>query len=430
MSREHSVGYTNRMATDRVLLLAATTAYQTADFQRAADRMGVEVVLGTDRCHVLAEVWPEGALALEFRDPAHAAAQIVEQAGRGFAGIVATDEKTSLIAALAAERLGLPFNPVEATRATGDKLRLRQRLADARVNQPGFRVVAVDCDPAALAAELQFPVVIKPRHLSTSRGVMRADTARELGDRFARLVRLLADPELIAKDPEAASSVLVEQFVAGPEVAFEGLLRGGRLQALALFDKPDPLDGPFFAETIYVTPSSLPAAVQQVIEARVAEATAAIGLCEGPVHAELRLGTGDPVVIEVAARSIGGLCGRALRFGAGISLEELVIAHAVRRDLRSARLAEATGVLMLPVPSAGVLRAITGVEAATAVPGVRELTITARIGEEVEPLPEGNKYLGFVFAVGEQPGEVVSALREANRTIGFTIAPLLRASSI
>jgi biotin carboxylase len=414
------------MATDRVLLLAPTTAYQTADFRRAAEAMGVEVTLGTDRCHVLAEVWPQGALALDFRDPPGAAAQIAEAAGASpIAGIIATDEKTALIGALAAELLGLPFNPVEATRATADKLRLRQRLAEAGVAQPAFRVVPLDSDPAVVARELRFPVVMKPRHLSTSRGVMRADDEHELRDRFARLRRLLADPELIARDPGAARSVLIEDFVPGPEVALEGLLRGGRLQALALFDKPDPLDGPFFAETIYVTPSSLPGAMQQAIEARVAEAAAAIGLCEGPVHAELRIGGGHPVVIEVAARSIGGLCGRALRFGAGLSLEEVIISHALRRDLACARTAEATGVLMLPVPRGGVLRAIDGVDDARRVPGVREVTITARVGEEVTPLPEGNKYLGFVFAAGDHATAVTAALRRAGLALRFTIAPLL-----
>jgi biotin carboxylase len=254
---------------------------------------------------------------------------------------------------------------------------------------------------------------------------MRADNADELADRFARLARLLASLAPVNRDAEAADSVLVEEFVAGPEVAFEGLLREGRLQQLALFDKPDPLDGPFFAETIYVTPSTLPPATQQAIAARVAEAAAAIGLYEGPVHAELRLGAGDPLVIEVAARSIGGLCGRALRFGAGISLEELVISHALRRELSANRTAEASGVLMLPVPRAGVLRAIDGVEDAARIPGVREVTITARPGEDVFPLPEGNKYLGFVFATGAHTDEVVAALREANARLHVRIAPLL-----
>jgi len=409
------------MARDRLLLLAATTAYQTDDFRRAADEFDVEVVLGTDRCHVLAEQWPEGSLALDFRDPPHAAAQIVEGAG-AVAGIVVTDERTAVIGALAAELLGLPFNPVEATRASGDKRRLRQRLAAGAIAQPAFLVVPVDVDPVALARELRFPVVIKPCHLSGSRGVMRADDGAQLGERLARLARLLADPAVIARDPEAAGSILIEDFVGGPEVAFEGLLRGGTLTTLALFDKPDPLDGPFFAETIYVTPSSLPAAMQQAIAARVSEATAAIGLCEGPVHAELRLGPDGPVVIEVAARSIGGLCGRALRFGAGVSLEQVIIAHALRLEVASARAAEATGVLMLPVPRPGVLRAIGGVDLAASVPGVREVTITARVGDVMTPLPEGNRYLGFIFAAGQHPGEVVAALRQANAALRVEIA--------
>ncbi len=414
------------MVKDRVLLLAATSAYQTADFQRAAAAMGVEVVLGSDRCHVLAETWPEGALALDFRDPERAAAQIAGSSDAGrLAGIVATDEKTALIGALAAAQLGLPANPIEAARATGDKLQLRRRLAEAGVAQPAFWLAPLDTDPMTLAPRLRFPVVVKPRHLSTSRGVMRADNADEFCERFARLRRLLSNPELIARDPEAAGSVLVEQFVEGPEVAFEGLLRGGRLQTLALFDKPDPLDGPFFAETIYVTPSQLPVEMQRAIERRVAEAAAAIGLCEGPVHAELRLGTGSPLVIEVAARSIGGLCGRALRFGAGISLEELIIAHALGRDLSYARTGEATGVLMLPVLRAGVLRAIGGTEEAAQLAGIREVTITAKLGEDVLPLPEGNKYLGFVFAAAAHPDDVVAVLRKAGDAIRFTIAPLL-----
>ena len=277
-----------------MLLLAATTAYQTADFRRAAGAMGVEVVLGTDRCHVLAEAWPEGALALDFRDPARAAAQIADaDAVAGLGGIIATDEKTAVIAALAPSAWGCRSTPSRRRARPATSSGYASSSPGRGVPQPAFRVAPLDGDPRALARELGFPVVIKPRHLSTSRGVMRADDAGELCDRFARLAVLLADPELIARDPAAARSVLIEEFVAGPEVAFEGFLRGGRLQALALFDKPDPLDGPYFAETIYVTPSRLPPATQQAIEARVAEAAAAIGLCEGPVHAELRLGAGS-----------------------------------------------------------------------------------------------------------------------------------------
>ncbi len=403
-------------------MLAATTAYQTDDLLGAAERLGVEVVLGTDRCRILAADWPQGSLSLDFRRPERAAKQLVTDCG-SIAGIVATDEQTALIAALAAERLGLRFNPVAAARATADKLHLREALAVAGVAQPGF--VAVELYGAPPDG-LRYPVVIKPRHLSTSRGVMRADDAAELAQRFTRLRDLLEDPEVAAKDPDAANSVLVEQFVPGAEVAFEGLMTGGELRTLALFDKPDPLDGPFFAETIYVTPSQLPAVARAAVEQTVAAAAQAIQLVEGPVHAELRLGPDGPVVIEVAARSIGGLCGRALKFGAGIALEELIIAHAIGRDLGAPRREDrASGVLMLPAEQAGVLRSIDGVAAAEAVDGVREVAITARVGDTLVPLPEGHAYLGFIFAAGEAPDAVVDALRAADRALTFRVSAKL-----
>lgn len=413
-----------RAESNRVLLLAATTAYQTDDFARAARGLGVEVVLGTDRCAVLAAEWEEhlgATLALDYKKPERAARQIVERAGP-IDGIVVTDEKTAVIGALAAERLGLPFNAPDAARATFDKRVMRERLAAAGVRQPAFRAYPVDTDVARVAGEVPLPAVVKPRHLSTSRGVMRADDAHELAARWRRLAALLADPEVRARDGDAAGEVLVEAFVAGPEVAFEGLLRGGALTTLAVFDKPDPLDGPFFPETIYVTPSAHDAAA---IAARVAEAAAAIGLREGPVHAELRLAP-DPVVIEIAARSIGGLCGRALRFGAGIGLEELIVRHAVGMEVPDARREEAaSAVLMMPPPAAGVLRSVRGVEWARAVPAVRELVITARVGDSIVPLPEGHAYMGFAFAVADTAADAVAALRWVDELVRFEIAPKL-----
>ncbi len=410
------------------MVVAATSAYQTDDLARAAERVGVDVALGTDRCHVLAEEWwAGGALALDFRQPARAAAQIAEEAAREpIDGLVATDERTAYIAALAAARLGLPGNPPDAVRAAWSKLRFRRAMTAAGQPQPGFRDLPVDADLTAAARELGYPVVIKPLHLAASRGVMRADDDAQLLARADRLRALLADPEVIAADEEAAGRVLVESFVPGPEIAFEGLLVGGELRTLALFDKPDPLDGPFFAETIYVTPSALPPEVAGAAVAAVAGAARAIGLVEGPVHAELRLGSGAPMVLELAARSIGGLCARTLRFGAGVSLEELVIAHAVGRPHDPVdRTGAASGVLMLPVPEAGVLRAVDGVDAARAIGGIGDVVITARAGDTVVPLPEGHSYLGFVFATGERPEQVTAALRAAADAITVRIAPRL-----
>lgn len=439
-----------------VLLLASTRAYHVDDFLAAAERLGVSCVLGTDRCHVLAELWPEGALSLPFHDPDAAAERIVEAARtRPIAGIVPTDERTAVIAARAADRLGLPFNPVDAARIAGNKQRMRERLTAAGLAQPGFVTVdisaaisaavsasisasvgaplaaAADSAAAAMArAGVGFPAVLKPLHLSASRGVMRVDDHAVLGLRLARLAALLGDPEVHARDPEAASRVLIESFVPGREVAYEGLLSGGVLRTLAIFDKPDPLDGPFFAETIYVTPSREPAAVQEAIARAVDAAARAIGLREGPVHAELRLGPGAPprpVVLEVAARSIGGLCGRTLRFGAGIVLEELIIAHALRRDIdrMTDREAMASGVLMLPVPRAGVLRAVHGVDQARGIIGIHDVVITVRPGDVLVPLPEGSAYVGFVFATGQDPASVTAALRQAGACIALDMASRL-----
>ena len=121
-------------------------------------------------------------------------------------------------------------------------------------------------------------------------------------------------------------------------MAVEGLLQGGELEVLAVFDKPDPMDGPFFEETIYVTPSRQPTAVLAAVESTVGRAAAALGLREGPVHAELRIGpSGAATVLELAARSIGGLCARSLRFGAGVSLEEVIIRHALGHGARGSR---------------------------------------------------------------------------------------------
>lgn len=424
-----------------VLLLASTRAYHTDDFLAAAARLGVPCVLGTDRCHVLAELWPEGAQALDFRDPDAAAAAIAElHATRPLAGIVPTDEHTAVIAARAAARLGLPCNPVEAAECAGNKHLLRQRLHAAGLPQPAFLRVPARDDPAAgpeteaeLAAALAraglaFPVVIKPLHLSASRGVMRADDPAELHQRLGRLRALLRDPEVTALDPGAAASILIERFVPGPELAYEGLLTAGALRTLAIFDKPDPLDGPFFVETIYVMPSRQPGPVQAAIAQAVAAAARAMGLREGPVHAELRLPPGGaPVVIELAARTIGGLCARTLRLGAGIALEELVIAHATGRDVSAlaTRADAAAGVYMLPVPRPGILRAIHGVDAARAVPGIRDVVITARPGDVLVPLPEGHSYVGFVFAAGPDPGPVTEALRAAVACLALDIASLL-----
>ena len=421
--------------TKRAMLLVPTRAYRTEDYIASAERLGIELCLANDRCHVLAETWPEGALPLDFRDPDRAAATIVESAReKPLSGIVATDEITAIIAARASAQLGLPCVSPEAAAAAGNKLRLRQTLAEAGLPQPRCASLSRHASLAEVAGylsarQLDFPVVIKPLHLSGSRGVMRVDTMDELAKRWPRLLALLGDPEVRAKDPEAAETILVESFVPGREVAFEGILQTGTLHALAIFDKPDPLDGPFFPETLYVTPSREPVVARDALASAVAAAARAIGLENGPVHAELRLppsGYGGPVVLELAARSIGGLCGRIFAFATRVPLEDLVMAQAAGVDIAErAGLARdsmvaggASGCLMIPVPGAGVLRSIDGIEEALEVAGICDVVITARPGEVVVPLPEGQTYMGFAFARSEDWNGVIEALRAARGTPG------------
>jgi biotin carboxylase len=411
---------------DRILLVMPNRAYRADDFVAAAARAGAEVVLASDRCHVLDEkyAWPERSIVVDFHDPEAAAATICARAP-DLRGVVATEGETpALVAALVAARLGLAHNPPAAARAARDKHLQRQTLAAAGVPVPPFARVAID-DPAP---PLPYPVVVKPTFLAASRGVMRADDDAGYDAARRRLAALLARPEVQALDPAGAATMLVEGFVAGPEVALEGLLSAGALDVLALFDKPDPLDGPFFEETLYVTPSRHPAATQRAIADVVDAAARALGLAWGPVHAELRLGPDGPVVLEVAARAIGGLCGRVLRFGVGVGLEDLIVRHALGRPVRDAHLRpEAAGVMMIPIPAAGVLRAVDGLDAARA--HVDDVVVTARLEQELVPLPEGDSYLGFLFARGATPAAVEAALRRAHAELRFTITPLLPTAS-
>jgi biotin carboxylase len=320
--------------------------------------------------------------------------------------VVAVDDRGVVVAAAAGERLGLPHNPPLAVEATRDKAAMRDALAGHSVPQPRF---ARATDPGALP-DVGYPCVVKPVHLSGSQGVIRADD-RDAARAAAERVLAICDGPL-----------LVEEYVPGAEVAVEGLLVGGALTVLALFDKPDPLVGPYFEETIYVTPSRLDVATQERVTTLTARAAAAIGLVEGPVHAEVRVDGGHAWVIEVAARSIGGLCSRALRFGAGISLEEVVLRHALGMPLDGLRREQAaSGVMMLPIPAAGTLREVRGREDALAVPGVTGLEITVPLGRSVVPLPEGDRYLGFLFARGDTPAVVEGALRAAHAALDVVV---------
>jgi biotin carboxylase len=398
----------------RVLLLLPTATYRAEDFLAAAEAVGAEVVIASERRQALGGAMGDRALRVDLRRPERAAAAVVELSERvGLDAVVAVDDGGVATAALAGERLGLPHNPPAAVAATRDKAAMRRAFAAAGVPQPGFRLLL----PGDDAGAVELPAVLKPVALSASRGVIRADDPAAARAAEARIRAILADA---GEDP--GGPILAETYAPGAEVAVEALLRAGELEVLAVFDKPDPLEGPYFEETIYVTPSRLPAETQRRIEETAAAAAAALGLREGPVHAELRV-DGDRIrVLELAARSIGGLCSRSLRFGAGISLEEVILRHALGLPLGDhARERAASGVMMLPIRRAGTLREVRGLDAARAVPGVSDVRITIAPGRPVVPLPEGDRYLVFAFARGETPAEVEAALRAADAALDVVL---------
>ncbi len=411
----------------RVLLLVTPSSYRGSAFSSAAERLGIDIVLGVDLPKALASEW-NVPLGVDFSRPREAAIEIAAFAReQPIDAIIAVDDSGTVLAALASDLLGLSSNSPDAALAARDKHLMRNLLHAEGVPVPGFRAYPATIDDKVLVGDVDFPLVVKPTHLSGSRGVIRADNEEEL---IAALSRTRQVIEMDGQSLEEAT-VLIEEFVPGFEVALEGLLDDGKLHVLALFDKPDPLDGPFFEETIYVTPSRLSAGVQRAIADCTQDAARALGLHQGPVHAELRVNDHGPWIIEVAGRSIGGLCSTILEFGTGMALEELILLQATGASVDGyQRGDEAVGVMMIPIPKSGVLRKVEGLDLAHQVEGVTGIEITARVNHPIVPLPEGASYLGFIFAKGETPDGVESALRLAHERLDFHITPEIRLRAV
>jgi hypothetical protein len=435
----------------RVLILAATTGYQTRSFGEAAERLGVELVFATDRCHLIEDPWQDHAIAIKFHDEDASVAAMLEAASaHPIDGIVAVGDRPTVIAARVALALGLPWHPREGAAIARHKVLTRERLRDAGLAVPWWRSVALSAPNPQPPAPVSYPCVLKPVSLSGSRGVMRADDDASLAVAFERLRALMRSPDVRAERNAAHDTALVEGFIPGREYAIEALMHHGAPQVLAIFDKPEPLDGPFFEETIYVTPSAAPDTEQARMIDAVTRAAHAIGLHHGPVHAECRVNADDVFVLEVAARPIGGLCARALRFACAgresgsdirnpnpesrIPLEELVLRHALGEDVSAwRRERDASGVMMIPIPRRGVYRGVDGVEAARAVDGVDDIRITAKADQLLVPLPEGASYLGFIFARAPHAGAVVQALADAHARLAFAVdaeLPVLSAAQM
>jgi biotin carboxylase len=416
----------------RLLLFTSKLGYQTRSFGEAAEKLGVEIVFVTDRCHQLEDPWGDRAIAVHFESPEAAAHAVMKsQSKLEVDGILALGDRPAVAAAYAARALGVPYNHPAAVEACRSKLRMREVFRDAGLPVPWFRSVPLAPHPEPAFAGISYPCVLKPLSLSASQGVVRVNNRDEFLAAAHRLRRLLESPEILATRESHLGRMLVEGYIPGREVAVEGLLTEGSLRILAIFDKPDPLEGPYFEETIYVTPSRFSTSQQQAIEQCANSSVRALGLSHGPIHAEFRVNDEGVWPLEVAPRPIGGLCARALRFrekdtGATIGLEELLLRSALGLPGGDwPREQNSSGVIMIPVPKSGVLEKVGGEEAALATPGITELHITARLRDYIAAWPEGSSYLGFIFARGKTPEEAETALRQAHAELHFILTPRL-----
>jgi biotin carboxylase len=412
----------------RLLLLASKLGYQTRSFAEAARRLEVHVVIGSDRCHQLEDPWSDGAISLQFEKPENAALVLADSLrGRAIDGVIALGDRQTATAAHAARLFQLRYNSPASVENCRSKLRQREALRRAGLPVPRFYEYSVNASIEQAIGCATFPCVLKPLRLSASQGVIRVNDADEFRSASDRIAHLLATADVqVTREPEL-DRILVEDYIPGAEVALEGLLAAGKLRVLALFDKPDPLEGPYFEESIYTTPSRLPPEMQARIVDCAQRTVSALGLSEGPLHAEFRVNESGPWVLEASPRPIGGMCARVLRFGPDhMPLEALLVRHAAGLPgYNFERETCAAGVMMIPVPSSGVLAEVTGEDQAASVPGIEEIHITARLHDYIAAWPEGAAYLGFIFARAETPEFVEAALRRAHAALRFRITPRL-----
>jgi biotin carboxylase len=416
----------------RVLILSNTTGYQLRAFNEVAETLGVELSFATDRCDHLEDPWQDAAIPVRFYECDQAVTAIAEAAAaRPIDGVIAVGDRPMLLAARVAETLGLTWHSVEGAATSMDKRRSRDGLARAGLPSPRFSVVPLTAavGPGGDAvqprsAPIDFPCVLKPLGLSGSRGVIRANSDAEFTAAFQRIRALLARPQIRAARDGLEAQILVEEYIVGREYALEGVMTHGALTVFTIFDKPDPLVGPYFEETIYVTPTHLTSGKHDSIVACVERAARALGLFHGPIHAECRMTVdGIVYVLEVAGRPIGGLCARVLRFQPGqASLEEVLLRHAVGEPVeRFRREPDAAAVMMIPIPKRGLLKKVMGEDAARGIPGVEDVRITAKMDQLLETLPEAGSYLGFIFGRGATSEQAEGAVRAAHAALEFQI---------
>jgi len=411
-----------------VLLLLPKESYRSDEFLQAVDVLGIEVIIARNLCHRLADHWQmDRLLSLPFDDP-ETAAQLVQQemSGQKPQAVIGIDDSGVEAAAAIADALHIKSNTLLAVETLHDKYRFRKLQQQLGLPFPAFSPIQISGSRINRDHQIEFPAVVKPTRLSGSRGVIRVDVAEKLDETIDRIGDIIRH----SKMGMSGINLLLEQYLDGSEHALEAMMAEGEIQVLAIFDKPDLLEGPYFAETIYVTPSHLPQGIQKEFQRQVELVCQQAGIINGPVHAEARVYQDTVTLLEAAPRSIGGSCGKILRHVLGMSLEELILRYALGEVVPDFdRSGPATGVMMLPVPVAGIFSGIDGIEQAQVVPGIESVEMSVRLGDRVIPLPEESAYLGFIFASGESPESVVSALRAANDKLQIRIKPILKVAA-
>ena len=407
----------------RLLLIAPRFSYRIAAYIEAANTVGVDIQIASDGKNSLVTELATG-LHIDLND-IDSTLDIIQSRHRlePFDAIIASDDRTVTIAAEAASRLGLTCNPPKTAQISRRKDLSRKTLARASISVPLFEKIDLNTHTKAPLIT-GFPCVLKPLSLSASTGVIRANNPAE----FQRACKQIRAIIAYLPNDEENHYALVEQYLDGVEVAIEGMVSNSSFELLAIIDKPEPLTGPYFEESYYTTPSRLDRGCQQRLIELVSAACAALGIKTGPVHAECRINDKDCWILEVATRSIGGDCSKILQFIHEQSLEALVISNALGYKLPAGIsnpvANRAAGVMMIPTPSAGILRGVGGLQQARKIDNIESVEIAIRAGHELKCLPQGSSYLGFIFARAKTPALVERALRQAFACLKIDVANL------
>ena len=403
------------MGNSAVILIIPSASYRTGPFMNAIKKLDLKVLVISDKSQVFSGKYPDNLIIINFNHWKDKSVEISKWAkNNGLKAVIGVDEESIVLAANLSNFLNVDHNSIESVLLTKNKYLMRTELKKTGLCSPWFKIFSIYESSNKIINEISFPCVIKPTFLSGSRGVMRVNTKKELSEGIKTLNELLSLDELRKRAGKQSDYIMIEEYIPGKEVAIEGIVSEGKLTMLAIFDKPELLEGPTFEETIIVTPSVLTKKIQYSLLETLQIVVKALGIVKGPVHAEARINKNGNYILECASRSIGGLCSKVLEFQGGISLEELILRAYLGRNIEKSKLiGNARGVMMMPTEKKGILKEIGGVKDALVVNGVTDLQITVKPGEKLQPLPKGDRYLGFIFAEGNNQEFVINALKNA-----------------